>query len=35
MKSLIPPILHRLGPLSIERIGAELGNPNRLYLDAI
>jgi hypothetical protein len=34
MKELIPPILRRLGPLSIERIGAELGNPNDRTLRA-
>jgi hypothetical protein len=34
VKELIPPILHRLGPLSIERIGAELGNPNDRTLRA-
>jgi hypothetical protein len=34
MKELIPPILHRLGPLSIERIGAELDNPNDRTLRA-
>jgi hypothetical protein len=28
VKELIPPLLLRAGPLSIERIGAELGNPN-------
>jgi hypothetical protein len=34
MKELIPPILRRLGPLSIEQIGAELGNPNDRTLRA-
>jgi hypothetical protein len=34
VKELIPPILRRLGPLSIERIGAELGNPNDRTLRA-
>jgi hypothetical protein len=28
VKELIPPLLLRAGPLSIEQIGAELGNPN-------
>jgi hypothetical protein len=34
VKELISPILRRLGPLSIERIGAELGNPNDRTLRA-
>jgi hypothetical protein len=34
MKELIPSLLLRAGPLSIERIGAELGNPNDRTLRA-
>jgi hypothetical protein len=26
VKELIPPILHHLGPLTLDQLGAELGN---------
>jgi hypothetical protein len=32
MKSLIPPILHRLGPLTLDQLGAELGGPHERTL---
>jgi hypothetical protein len=32
MKELIPPILHRLGQLTLDQLGAELGGPHERTL---